>query len=351
MQPIVTYDGMIARFPNMRPKSVELAKKLLPIYPSPELASVVAALMTDGHVDWYTGVGSPRTRKVVLYSSNKEECEWFIKTCKNIFGFEGKVIAYDPKYGFYRKQPYKAVISNACIAMILILCGAPAGDKTKKNFLIPDWIMNGYDEIKRQFLRAFFSFEASMPFRKSKRHHAFQMSLFMNKSSHLLQNSIDFFSQIIKLLECFGVACSRIASRPHSIGKNTTYFTITNQKSIVNFYRNIGFSSPDKQARLKSCILDISRFHRLKSGFVCELIQEMKNRIGTDFNLATCVNNFTENKYSKRQMEHFRRNEIAVPLEIISALIKIKNDETILEKMPYYVQTLLKLESSAHVPL
>ena len=98
MNAVVTFNQFIKAFPTVTKKSKKLAKEILPLYPSVELAQIVGALLTDGHVDWYTSDGRPRTRKIILYSSNKQECFWFIDLCKKVFGVKGKVVAYIPKY-------------------------------------------------------------------------------------------------------------------------------------------------------------------------------------------------------------------------------------------------------------
>ncbi|MCX6798906.1 MAG: hypothetical protein NTW59_02290 [Candidatus Diapherotrites archaeon] len=348
---VVTFEQLMEAFPRIKNKSKELAKKILPLCASSELAAIIAALMSDGHIEWYTHDGRPRTRKIILYSSNKIECDWFLFLIKLVFGVTGKVQAYTPNHSNWRKQPYKAIVHSAVVARILILAGAPAGNKTEKEFLAPNWIMNGCREIKKEFLRVFFSFEAGTPYRKSKVGHGFQTALFMNKDPRILENGIAFLRQIIKLLNFFGVSCSKVVSRQYSGGfnskKNTVYFTITSQKSVVNFYRNIGFLNPLKQSRLESCVLDISKFHRFESDAVCKLMEEVKEKIGADRKLAACINSFTEARYSKRQMEHFRRKETWIPLELVWALIKIKKDEAILKELPDYVQALYKFEPSA----
>lgn len=203
MKPIVTYEGFIDKFPNVTNKSKQLAEELLPLYAFPELAGLVAALMTDGHVDWYANNGNPRTKRITLYSSRREECAWFLCLVKKIFRVSGKIEAYTPNHDNWIKQPYKANVFNAVIARILILAGAPAGNKTEKEFLIPEWIMNGNPEIKREFLRTFFTFEAGKPYVKRNKGHAYQMSLFMNKSTDLLANAFNFFNQIVNLLDFF----------------------------------------------------------------------------------------------------------------------------------------------------
>ena len=131
MTPIVIFNQLIKEFPNIKPKSKESAKKILPLYPSPKLAEITAALLTDGHIDWYTSDGHPRPRKILLYSDNKSECKWLVETCKELFRIDGRVQKYTSETGYSKESSYKAIINNATLARILILTGVPAGNKTK----------------------------------------------------------------------------------------------------------------------------------------------------------------------------------------------------------------------------
>ncbi len=168
--------------------------------------------MTDGHIDWHNSDGRPRTRKIILYSSKKVECEWFLKICHELFGIEGKLVEYIPNHSLCKKQPYKAFIRNAALAMVFILSGVPAGNKTKTPYLIPKWILNGDMKIKAQFLRFFFNFEGSVPNKKVDRPCSWQMSLHVCKSPELLGNC------------------------------------------VVNFYKHIGFYSEEKTCALRECV-------------------------------------------------------------------------------------------------
>ncbi len=348
---VVTFEQLMAAFPRITNRSKLFAKKVLPLRASGELAALVAALMSDGHVEWYTSDGSPRTRKIILYSSNEFECKWFLSLVKNVFGVTGKVQAYTPNHNNWRKQPYKAIVWNAAVARILILAGAPAGNKTEKEFLIPGWIMGGSREIKSEFLRAFFSFEGSKPMLKTNRQFSFQIDLTMVKSKPYLESALCFFEQIKRLLLEFGVKSTRIIYfQKRDCPKDYKYifnFSIMRQKSIVNFYRHVGYFGGEKQKLLTDVVIKISAFGRIRSNQLCALISELKCVFGTDRSLANEINKFTKKKYSNRQMEHFRRNETKVPLELLFALIKIKKDEAILKELPEHVQFLYELNSSA----
>jgi len=314
---IVTFEQFVKSFPRITNKSKVLAKRILPLHASPELAALVAALMTDGHVEWYTSDGNSRAKKIILYLSNKAECEWFFSLVLKVFGTEGQIQAYKPKSGYFKKQPYKAFVSSATITQILILAGSPIGNKTEKEFLIPNWIMDSNSEIKSRFLQTFFTFEASKPRVKTNREFSFEISLTMVKTKELLGNAFKFFSQIKKLLAEFEVISTRTIACPTTngvgISKYAFGFSITNQFSIINFYRHIGYFNPEKQRVLKKIVLKISKFGRLKSSKVCALIGEIKIFF------------------------------------LLFSLIKMKTDKAILNELPNHIIFLYSLDSS--VPL
>ncbi len=347
---IVTFEQLVKDFPRITNKSKERAKKILPLHASPELAALVAALMTDGYVEWTKADGRPRAKKIMLYSSEKAECEWFLKIVKELFGVDGRIEAYTPKYGYFKKQPYKAFVSNATITQILILAGSPIGNKTEKEFLVPNWIMNSNTEIKKEFLKTFFTFEASKPRVKTNRKFSFEIGLTMVKTKELLGNAFKLFSQIKELLSGFRINSTRTITYPKSnsfeTSKHAFGFSITNQFSIVNFYRYISYFNPKKQRVLKKAVIEISKFSRIRSKEVCALVSEMKIFFESDRLLAIELSKLTGKNYSHRQLEHFRRNESKVPLEVLFSLIKIKDDEAILNELPNHIMFLYTLDSS-----
>jgi len=89
--PILEYSGLLSEY-NHKMKSYELARKWFPIYPSKELAELVAALMTDGHLDGRS--------KLILYSNNQKECQWFLDLISTLFLVKGKLIVYKSDSGF-----------------------------------------------------------------------------------------------------------------------------------------------------------------------------------------------------------------------------------------------------------
>jgi hypothetical protein len=348
IKPIVTYNTLVEQFPSMKQSSKNIARKILPLHPSSELAQIAAALMADGHIDWYTSDGRPRTRKAILYSSKKEECEWFLGACNKLFGVSGRLIAYTPNHGFWKRQPYKAVINNAAVAMILVASGVPAGSKTNTPYLVPDWIMGGNMGIKAQFLRFFFNFEGSTPRRKGTGH-SWQIAVRICKSPDCMGNGKAFLEQIKNLLSEFDVVCSETLriDGVNEISKNPAlHFVIANQPSLVNFGRHIGFYSDDKNRMMVECIMDIAKHGRIKSEELSAMLEETKRMLGTDKSMLSKISLVSSCRYTTRQVEHFRRLETGMPLDFVFALLKTTGKSPP-ENLPDYVKFLCRLSAPA----
>jgi len=284
---IITFNQLIKEFPNIKPKSKKLAKKILPLYPSPKLAEIVAALLTDGHIDWYISDGHPRPRRILLYSDNKLECKWFVKICKELFGIEGSIQKYTSETGYSKKSSYKTIINNATLARILILTGVPAGNKTKVGYLIPHWIINGTQEIKRNFLKILFNCDGCKPY-KRKNTWAIHYSLSISKPK--LKMALLFFSQLRKLLAEFGIKTSKTPTQYFHKGNIVLIFSISSRESITNFYRNIGFLNPEKQKRLEFAVKNLSKFARMSLPKNSAILQRFKAKIGTDKKAIKYIN-------------------------------------------------------------
>ncbi|MBU0898900.1 MAG: hypothetical protein KKB03_02990 [Nanoarchaeota archaeon] len=334
---IVTFDELVDKFPRIKQKSKNLAEKLLPLYPSPELAQIVAALMTDGHIDWYTSDGRPRTRKIILYSSNKDECDWFIKTCKDLFGLEGKTIPYKPKYGQYKLQPYKAVINSAVIARILILAGVPAGDKTKIGYIVPEWVISGDNKIKKSFLMTLFTFDGCKPY---KRRTTWTIEYSTVTSQKTLNRTLLFFKQLKQLLKEFQIYMNHIPTEHLRNNKKIMVISsISSRESIVNFYRFLGYDNPEKQKRLEEAVKYISDIVRLENKDTSKILEKFKNIHGTDKKTIYFINKTLNTNYTYRQFEHFRRCEIEVPLKLfVLASKNIDMKPKLLEWMDFLVK-------------
>lgn len=321
-KPIVSFDQFAKAFPRVKTKSKKLAEDILPLYSSLKLTEITAALLTDGHIDWYTLDGRPRTRRILLYSDNKKECKWFLKIFKDYFGIKGNIEKYESETGYSKESSYKAVVNNATLARILILAGIPAGDKTIVSYCVPNWIMKGDKKIKTTFLKTIFNFDGSVPYNK-KGTSSWQMHYSMNKKKNLVGNGVKFLKQIKRLLKECGIKCGEIGKYNYTRNKHTLVLSFSNQESIVNFYQKVGFINPLKQKRLKRAIIEIFKKGRIKLEEAPPLLEKLKELFGTDKKTIKYVNGALRTNYTKRQFEHFRRNETKTPIAILVAAEKI----------------------------
>jgi len=301
---------------QFRFRLTKLSLRWFPLFPSEDLAAVVAALMSDGHVDLQMRGGKPRTTKLVLYSSNPTECKWFIDAIHRLFGVRGKIIPYISSSGFTNKTAYKAVVACSALAWLMIDIGVPCGDKTKKAYPVPHWIMDGSNGVKRSFLRAFFNFDGSISLR-SRRENAIEMNLVANKHKDYLKYGTAFFVQIKQLLFEFGVNAGKLHVRHANGDKFTIMLFITNGISIINFRKYVGFLSEEKNNRLELAVSCINKYRRVAGG--SGVLNLLKAKVGTDAESIEQINRLSKVKYTKRQFEHMRRGEGLVPLDMLSA--------------------------------
>jgi hypothetical protein len=321
---ILRFEQLLAVYKVKKP-SLEDVRKWFPLCSSPKLASLVAALISDGHIDCNTYDGNPRPKKLILYSNNPKECRWFLDTVFDLFQVHGSLVKYRPKTGFSIKDSYKAVIYCAELARVFILLGVPAGDKTQCPFIVPGWITNSSPDTKKAFLSALFNFDGSISLR-TRRESSIEMNYSMNKHYALISNAELFLNQIKELLAEFEITCGKIHVRRCDGDKFTLILFITNQLSILNFHTKIGFLNDEKVQRLEAAVARINKYRRVDGGYA--FLRELKEKLGTDRAAVAKINELSEVKYTYRQFEHMRRGESLIPVDMLNAATKILNRKT-----------------------
>lgn len=215
---------------------------------NPELARIVADITGDGHLqiqEW---------RHLTSYfSKNMEEIEAMKKRFYNLFSVEGKIYVDDSTS---KKSPnstrrYKIFFISKSVALFLKDIGTPVGNKTNVQFTIPDWILNGNDEMKSAYLRGLFDNEGSIFCRTPKR---WQIGFKMAKNEKIIESGIFYMNQIRKLLSEFKIHCSPVRINKLNIRKDgsqshSMLFNIE-KSSFRNFLKYVGFDHPKKQDKL-----------------------------------------------------------------------------------------------------
>ncbi|MFH2105660.1 MAG: hypothetical protein ABII22_00220 [Candidatus Micrarchaeota archaeon] len=345
----MTYQDFI-EFHKIRDKHKEMVSSWFPVYPSEDIAQIFAALLTDGHIDWNDYDGNPMTKKIILYSNYKNECQWFLEKIYDLFHINGKVVKYRSTSGFSRKESFKAIVYCAPLARLLISLGVPCGDKTTKNYLVPEWIILGTKEIKSSFLKVLFSFDGSISIRHTRS--TAEINFCFNKHNNCFSSGQTFMFQIKQLLNDFGVSSGNIHIRKTKYAKYPDYdksifmLFISNHSGIIHFYTNIGFLNRKKHGKLQKFIYKIYQRARIPFKLLPNILIELKEQIGTDKETVDEINKYSKIPFTYRQFEHIRRGELKSPLQMVIATLKILNKKEYFGVIPEYYQCVVNIYDS-----
>ncbi len=144
------------------------------------------------------------------------------------------------------------VCGNVCIIGLNALFGHyfnqrgyPYGKMTNKIYNIPEWIMNGSLDIKREFLAGYMGAEGSKIRERIKRcFEAIRVSYY--KREDLVDASIPYAKQLIKLFSEFNVTISNVVVRNGNIRKDETIskdivITFSNENNSMINLLDIGY--------------------------------------------------------------------------------------------------------------
>lgn len=215
----------------------------LPIESNPNLASLIAHFMGDGHLNG----------RHSSYFNQSMELIRDVKSSSNaIFGID--MSENECKGGYELYFPTGA-------AKILALVGGVEGSKVSTKMEIPDWIIKGDEEIRRKFLQSFFDDEGSVITNYPRRYIVFNLS----KSKELIENNKKFLESLKNMLAEFGIETTKISDwAKNKSGTIEHAFLISRFKSILRYSKEIGFKSKEKNQKLASLIASYKQFKGVK---------------------------------------------------------------------------------------
>lgn len=217
-----------------------------------ELATFVANITGDGHLQFDEHRGN-----IQFTSKNLFSIEDFQKLCKKLFDVETKVmkIKNDGKALTLR---YRTYFSSFRIAQELVKVGVPFGNKTNKIFSVPNWILNGNSEIKKAYLRAFYTCEGSVYCTKKETNSRWRIELEQYKNEKLKNQGKTFMNQLKNMLSEFNVKTSPVRfgkKQKRKDGSISIALKIDIEKSsFEKFAHEIGFNDKLKTKKLLSAI-------------------------------------------------------------------------------------------------
>ncbi|MFC1691161.1 hypothetical protein ACFL0W_03180 [Nanoarchaeota archaeon] len=238
--------------------SILKSRKWLPLFPESDLAEtsayITGKIMGDGNLD-----NSFTCRFVGTYNDLKKLKKIIVIT----YLIDAKSIKLYKREA--RGTSWLLQVNDSLFGRFFYSLGAPKGNKTKTEFLVPTWITKS-EKCTKYFLQGIFEDELSTI--KLKRNRFLQEATFrMVKTEEYQQNLREFLNQIRSLTEKFSVKCSNMSkSHFENVQKdgNKTYslcFRILgNLNNMVLFKKNIGFKlNKTKIKELDNAIMNVKR--------------------------------------------------------------------------------------------
>ena len=245
-QTILLYQDLLNSYKSQFHGEIALSKykNWFPLLATPKLSGLVADLMGDGHLQ-----DTPKWR-LDYCSKHRNELLRFGNVLSDIFGIKGKIRRCTTnKYGTMNYG-----VNCKPLSRLLKLIGVPTGAKIKKEFLIPDWIINDKENF-RWFVVRLFTCESSRYVGKYP-----WIGIEMWKSIEKINNGLQFMNQIRKYLRIyFNIYTSNLCVyRSKNIRKDKIItkpikFTIL-AKSQINFYKEIKLEDVKKHNEIKLII-------------------------------------------------------------------------------------------------
>ena len=161
------------------------------------------------------------------------------------------------QYGSKEFDALNFELHASSVKFISIMKGAgvPDGNKTRSEYCVPKWILNGPKSLKRQFLAGFFGAELTTASTSSKTGFYCQI-VSMNKIEEITESGRLFLLQISELLAEFGIKVGKISERfefENQYGEKTKRLRLiisAEENNLLKLWRNIGFEYNAKRARI-----------------------------------------------------------------------------------------------------
>ena len=251
------------------------SRRWLPMKESSKLAKecayLVGKVMGDGHLTKQFGVS---------FFGQEKEIENLKQLISKSFSLEINRFPIEFKKAW--GTCFVLSVRDTLLGRLLFCLGAPMGNKTKHEFLVPNWIYTS-KENALMFLKALLEDELTT-IKITKKTHSVKPMLKLAKEERLLPNLRRFLNQVKQLIEKFDVKCSNVSQRPvHRYDQKTKelYFHINrNKENIIVFAKNIGFRiTPEKIRKLEECVNILEKTKYNRKPFIDKLrIIELRKR-------------------------------------------------------------------------
>jgi len=143
------------------------------------------------------------------------------------------------EYSFSRIE-YSLKNNSSSLAVLLNLLGVPFGNKSEKDYSVPEWIMNSPKWYKRLFLASLFGAELSSPKTlTNSRFNFYGLVYSMNKKNSL--HGISFVNQLSALLEEFQVESVLLKTRTENKSFRIRLMIKGYSQNLITFFSKINY--------------------------------------------------------------------------------------------------------------
>jgi intein/homing endonuclease len=218
------------------------------------MARVFGYVLGDGHIGTDNASVSGDFIDLERLSEDIKKLNYFYATgdCCKISEIHSDSIIHNILYGDKHVSGIGyGMRLGSKLAEKLVELGHPIGKKTDLSFYIPEWIMNGSSDIKREFLAGYLGAEATNSSFRGGENNNLKKSFYVprfsiSKRSDLVGNGLKLIEQFKKLFAEFGINVSNFSITDSNIRKDGTLskeirVTISNQIKNLRRYFEIGY--------------------------------------------------------------------------------------------------------------
>lgn len=246
---------------------VQIKKKLnsldlLPLYSDnnklPYFLKIMGFVFGDGNLN----IG--KNKQIGFYGS-KNDLE-LIKADLEKIGFKSSIFSRDrnhniktqyKNYSFSRKE-HTLKSNSSALAVLLYLLGTPEGNKSEKDYELPEWIMGSKKWQKRLFLASLFGAELSSPKSITNANlNLYGLIYSLNKRNPL--HGLTFVNQISCILDEFGIKNMLIKSREDEVnGTKSTRIRLlisSFSNNLIKFFSQINYEYNEKKRKLANAAI------------------------------------------------------------------------------------------------
>ena len=251
------------------------------------LAKMIGFILTDGSMI----IRSNNTPHVGLTFGNETSCNEFLDDMVLVGFNRNKYIKIESKeYGVGYQVSFENSFSTLMIALSNCYVGKRTETASKK---IPDWIRNGTDLIKRQFLSGFQGGDGCKIRCNDKKRTNFILNYTSQTKKDVYVNSlVDTMSEIRDMFRELKIECGnvKIIKSKHGTDRYVVSIPFKNtQENIINYFETIGWSYDDWKLLESIPVYEYLKFLEAEKNKVASLrsmILEARKKLSTNAETA-----------------------------------------------------------------